>query len=105
MRSFIHLRDSHIRASLHRDIYHPVWQLQTGVAFVLSADWPAPSLPTLASTDNGFLHVRHWHRVVFCCRQMFVRRQLVMVAPPPVEVMLTTRSTEVVLPNVSAPTS
>ena len=44
---------------LRRDIYHPVWQIHTGVAFILSADWPAPSLPTLAATDNGYLHVRH----------------------------------------------
>ena len=35
-----------------------MWQVHTGVAFVLSADWPAPSLPTLVSTDNGYLHVR-----------------------------------------------
>jgi hypothetical protein len=47
-------------AGLHRDIYHPVWQVQTGVAFILAADWPAPSLPTLVSTDNGYLHVRRF---------------------------------------------
>jgi hypothetical protein len=47
------------RVVLRRDMYHPVWQIHTGVAFILSADWPAPSLPTLAGTDNGYLHVRH----------------------------------------------
>ena len=39
-------------------------QVGLGVAYQLAADWPAPHLRALVTSDNGFLHVR-FHSAFF----------------------------------------